>query len=158
MNPAVVIAGLGSSYRSDDSVGPRVAALAAEECGATLIGPYGDPLDLLGAWDHADLAIVVDATRSGSDPGTLTEVELDVTPGTEPSAVAPGVTSTHGIGLAGVIRLSLAVGRAPRRVVVVGVEGETFTNGEHLSSAVEASVDAATARVVRLVQGVAPCA
>ncbi len=158
MSPAVVIAGLGSSYRSDDGVGPRVAARAAGGCGAALIGPYGDPLDLLGAWDDAELAIVVDATRSGAPPGTLTVVELDVKPVGSRSPAAPGVTSTHGIGLAGVIRLALAVERAPRRVVVVGVEGETFINGERLSPAVEAAVEAASARVVSLVTGVASCA
>jgi hydrogenase maturation protease len=154
----VVIAGLGSSYRSDDGVGPRVAAQAADACAATLIGPYADPLDLLGAWDGADLAVIVDATRSGAEPGTLREVELDVTPSTAKAADAEGVTSTHGIGLAGVVRLALAVGRAPTRVVLLGVEGETFTNGDELSPAVEAAVGPACARIVELVDETQPCA
>ena len=48
-----------------------------EHAGAGVdIGPLTDPLDLLGAWDGADLAIVVDAVRSGAAPGTLRVVDL----------------------------------------------------------------------------------
>ncbi len=62
----VVVAGMGNEYRRDDGAGPAVAAASAKEAPATIdIGPVVDPLDLLGRWDGADLAIVVDALRSG---------------------------------------------------------------------------------------------
>ncbi len=154
--PLVVVAGLGSEYRRDDGAGPLVAARAVEEAGTGRdVGPITDPLDLLGVWDGADLAVVVDAVRSGAVPGTVHVVELEG--GGLPSGRS-GTTSTHGIGLAGVVRLSRAVGAAPRRVVVVGIEGEDFGRGTGLSPAVEAALPGAVDRIVDLIGEGRPCA
>jgi hydrogenase maturation protease len=151
--PRVVVAGLGSEYRRDDGAGPLIAARAVDEAGVgSVIGPLVDPLDLLGEWDEADLAVVVDAVRSGVAPGTLTLVELT---GTHDGVVPAGphsATSTHGIGLAGVLRLARAIDRAPARVVVVGIEGEDFGRGTGLSPSVEAAVPAAVSRVVAVIK------
>ena len=156
-SPRVVVAGLGSEYRRDDGAGPLVAARAIEEAGiGSDIGPLADPLDLLGAWDGADLAIVVDAVRSGAAPGTLRV--LDLGGNANPPAGLSGATSTHGIGLAGVLRLAHAVGHAPVRVVVVGIEGVDFGRGMGLSPAVDAAVPRAVHRVVELISEVRTCA
>ena len=53
----------------------------------------------------------IDAIRSGAPPGTVRVVELTRRSGAGGSTDA---TSTHGIGLAGVLRLAQAVGQAPR--------------------------------------------
>ncbi len=157
--PRVVVAGLGSEYRRDDGVGPLIAARAVDEAGlGSVIGPLVDPLDLLGEWDDADLAVVVDAVRSGVAPGTLTLVELTGAHGSVAQAGPRGATSTHGIGLAGVLRLARAIDRAPARVVVVGIEGEDFGRGTGLSPAVEAAVPAAVCRVVDVIKEGRACA
>jgi len=158
---AVVVAGLGSEHRRDDAVGPVVAARAAEVAarhGVRLVAPLGDPLDLLGYWDGAALAVIVDALHSGAAPGSVRVVELG------PEAGRDGMTrvthppaSTHGIDLGGVLRLSAAVGRAPRRVVVVGIEGGDFTRGTGLSPAVAAAVPSAVERVVHLIEESTTC-
>jgi hydrogenase maturation protease len=140
-----VLAGVGSPYRRDDGAGPAVAERVADlKEGVVDIGPISDPLDLLGRWDGADLAVIIDAVRSGRPPGTVSTLEL------EPSDRAPtapgdatethGAASTHGIGLTGVLRLARAVDAAPRRVVVVGIEGEDFGRGVGLSPAVAPAV------------------
>ena len=158
----VLVGGFGSRYRRDDNVGPVVAdAVAAAALDVHLVGPFSDPLDLLGPWDHADLVVIIDATRSGTAPGTLHVVELVADgPATvhERAALTGGATSTHGIGLAGVWRLARATGSAPRRVVVVGVEGQSFDFGEALSPAVAQGVPHAVRHVQDLIAGVAPCA
>jgi hydrogenase maturation protease len=158
----VVIAGFGSEYRGDDGVGPLVAARAAAQTrGARDVGPFSDPLDLLGHWNGADLVIVIDAVRSGSQPGIVRVLEIDADGAVgddEGSGLEQGVTSTHGIGLAGVLRLARALGQAPARLVVVGIEGETFGLGDGLSVAVEAAVPEAVLRVVQLIEEVRPCA
>jgi hydrogenase maturation protease len=158
-----VLAGLGSVDRRDDGAGPLVAALASRSAeSACDIGPLADPMDLLGLWDGADLVIVVDAVRSGAVPGTLHLVELDgAEDGGSAGAGAPavsGATSTHGIGLAGVLRLARAVGQAPRRVVVVGIEGAEFGFGDGLSPQVAAAVPEAVRRVVETMEEVGLCA
>ena len=139
----VVIAGFGSVHRLDEGVGPVVAARAERESRMRDVGPLNDPLDLLGHWNGAELVIVIDAVRSGVAPGTVRVVEIDVDTSVE-------TTSTHGIGLEGVLRLARAVGQAPKRLVVVGIEGERFGVGEGLSPAVEAAVPAAVRAVIDL--------
>lgn len=157
----VVVAGFGSEYRHDDGVGPLVAERAVAEMPLSFnVGPLSDPLDLLGVWNNADLVIVVDAVHSGAPAGTIRSLEVDVTglstfDGDAEPAV--GLSSTHGIGLAGVLRLARALGQAPRRLVVVGVEGERFDLGPGLSELVESAMTEAVQRVVNLMREAEPC-
>jgi hydrogenase maturation protease len=176
---AVVVAGFGTEYRHDDGVGIVVAErLAALVGDVSDIGPVIDPLDLLGRWDDADLAIVVDAVHSGASPGTLRLIEL-MPPSPPATAVRPedhagsdsvsagsavsreqrgsGVTSSHGIGLVGVVRLARAVGHAPKRVVVVGIEGDNFAQGTGLSPSVARAVPEAVDKVVRMIEEARRC-
>ncbi len=154
--PKVVVAGLGGAYRGDDAVGPLVAALAVAQARTAVdVGPIEDPMDLLTSWDDADLAVVVDAVRADGAIGRVSSYELgngDATLTRGPS------TSTHGLGLTGVLRLARAVGRSPRRVVLVAVQGEDFSLGRGLSVAVAAAVPEAVRRVVELIEEVGGCA
>ncbi len=172
----VVVVGLGTEYRHDDGVGAVVSSRAAGLGRARDVGPIVDPLDLVGRWDGARLAIVVDAVSSGESPGTIRIMELTaVDPAVAgPTPDGPGALTTsrevarakdtarsmssHGIGLVGVLRLGRAIGRAPKRVVVVGVEGHDFSQGVGLSPAVQAAVPAAIREVARLVEEALPCA
>jgi hydrogenase maturation protease len=145
----VVVAGLGSEYRGDDGVGLAIAAKVAELAGDVVdVGPIADPLDLLGRWDGVELAVVADAVRSGAEPGTIWVIDLDDDAETPAGGARTGATSSHGIGLAGALRLSRAVGQAPARVVAVGIEGADFTQGSGLSPAVARAVDVAARRAV----------
>lgn len=168
-----VVAGLGSVYRHDDAVGAVVSELAARLAGVRDVGPVADPLELLDRWDRADLAVVVDAIHSGFGPGAIRVMDLTGSDGgdnpqaavasPQPSNLSrsPGrahVTSSHGIDLFGVLRLARAVGTAPARVVLVGVEGEDFSPGIGLTPRVAAAVPQAVGEVVRLVQEVRLCA
>lgn len=152
MTAAVVIAGIGSEYRCDDGAGPAVARLVAERLsGVTDIGPVGEPLDLLGKWDDAELAVIIDTVRSGRAPGTIQIFELDGV--LEDSLVASETTSTHGIGFVGALRIAQAIESVPRRAVLVAIEGTTFAAGTSLSPAVSHAVEDAAAQVVALVEG-----
>ena len=139
-----------------------------------VVTELGDPVDLLSHWDGADLAVVVDATRSGLAPGTVSLIELDEEgsgvgidsrgeQGADARAswVAVGCrapSSSHGLGLANVLRLARAVDRAPAKVVICGVEGEDFGPGSELSPAVAAAVDKAAVVVLELVEQALVCA
>ena len=155
----IVVAGLGSAYRGDDAVGPLVAELfASANFDVRDVGPLEEPLDLLGRFDGVDLAIVIDAVRSGAPIGTVRVLELDAGHADDASPAEPTVTSTHGIGLVGVLRLARAVGRAPRRLVVVAVEGEAFQLGSSMSEAVRAAVPEALFAVTTLIESEKQCA
>ncbi len=151
----VVVVGMGSEYRRDDGAGQAVAdEVVASRQDVPRLGPIAEPLDLLGLWDGADLAVVIDAVRSDAEPGTVQLIELgDATDG-RPDAGPPGTTSTHGIGLAGVLRLAHAVGSAPQRVVVVGIEGDDFGQGTGLTEAVSRAVPHAARHVIELIEEV----
>lgn len=149
MTNRVVVAGIGNEYRSDDGAGPAVANYVASRApGVVESRVVSEPLDLLGTWDEADLAVVVDATRSGSEPGTVQVVDLG---DGEDTGAYLGTVSTHGLDLARVLRLARAIGRAPVRVVVVGVEGANFEDGPDLSAAVNGAVREAGDLVLELV-------
>lgn len=161
----ILIGGFGSRYRRDDHVGALVAVAVAGDLAdvgdVELIGPFSDPLDLLGHWDLADLVVLIDATRSGSSPGSLHVIEVRDRPsstGLSRDEHGVGPTSTHGLGLSDVWRLADAVGQAPRRVVLVGIEGQSFGYGEGLSPAVAHSVPRAVRRVETLINEVLSCA
>ena len=158
----VVVAGFGNEYRHDDGVGPIVAERAVAEIPlSNNVGPLSDPLDLLGVWNNAELVIVVDAVNSGAPVGTVQMLEVDVGGVSEfefDAEPVASLSSTHGIGLAGVLRLARALGQAPRRLVVVGIEGERFDLGTGLSELVESAANEAVREVVNLIKEAERCA
>jgi hydrogenase maturation protease len=141
----VVLIGVGNRFRRDDGAGLRAIALARCELpdDVQVVESDGEPSRLLDAWDGADLAIVVDAMRSGAEPGAVVRAEAgrDALPGPATSG------STHGLGIGEAVALGQALDRLPRRVVVFGIEAERFGSGTELSDAVEQGAARAAALV-----------
>jgi hydrogenase maturation protease len=134
----VVAVGIGNAYRSDDGAGIAVAERLREEAdGVEVVTCEQEPLRLLDSWNGADLALVVDAVSSGAEPGTVHR--FDATERAVPARVFRG--STHALGVGDAIELARTLGRLPGRVLVYGIEGETFTAGDRLSPAVAAAVE-----------------
>jgi hydrogenase maturation protease len=115
-----------------------------------LAGCDGEPARLIGLWEDAGLAVVVDAVR-GPRPGRIHELDLDGV------GRHRGSPSSHALGLEAAVELARAVDRLPGRLVVVAVEGADFDLGTGLSAPVAAALPAVAARVTRLVRtAVAP--
>ena len=154
----VVLAGFGSVDRHDDAIGPLVAARCVERApNVRLAGPLSDCFELLGEWDGASLAVVVDAVRSGRRPGAIHVIDVDLDAadhGSDPL----GLTSTHGLGLSGTLRLARELRQGPQRLVVVGVEGERFDYGEGLTTSVAGALPRAVEIVLSLITESASCA
>jgi len=106
----------------------------------------GEPTALLEEWGGAALAIVVDATSGGGRPGEVRV--MDATGAPLPAAFTG--TSTHAFGLAEAIELGRALGRLPRRLVVIGIEGARFDAGAGPSAGVRTALDAAADEVLAL--------
>jgi len=100
-----------------------------------------EPTRLLDAWAGLDTVVVVDAVVTGARPGTLLRVET----GDEPLPRDLGLASTHAVGVADALELGRTLGLAPRRVVVLGVEGERFGMGDEMTPGVRASLDSLVA-------------
>lgn len=151
MRPAVVLC-IGNAFRRDDGVGPAVADALGQRLpdalpGTDVVALDGEPARLVDAWTEVEVAVVVDACRSGAPPGTVTRLEID-RDGPPPALAPVAVTSTHAASVGEAIALGRALGRMPARVVVYAVEGEDFSPGPGLSDPVAAVVDEVADHIV----------
>ena len=144
LRPLVI--GIGHRLRKDDAVGPmvidRLLSMHAD-IAIDVLELSGEGAALIEAWDGRGTVVVVDAMRSGRPPGTI--VTLDAV--TEPCRAEVFRQSSHQFGLAAAIETARVLGRLPRHLIVVGVEGEQFGFGEGLTPAVASALDAALALV-----------
>ena len=148
MTASRAVIGVGNAWAGDDAAGLLVARAVRARVppGVEVIEHEGEPTSLLEEWQGAALAVVVDATSGGGRPGEVRV--MDATGGPLPAQFTG--TSTHAFGLAEAIELGRALGRLPGRLVVVGVEGESFEAGAEPSAAVGAALDAAADEVLSL--------
>jgi hydrogenase maturation protease len=150
MSRAVII-GVGNAFRGDDAAGREVARRLQERVPGEVdvVVCELEPTRLIDAWDGAELAVLVDAVSSGTEPGTVHR--FDAT--SEPLTSREFRSSTHALGIGETIELARAIGRLPARVVVFGIEGEAFGSGTGLSAPAEEGVE----RAVELVLEEAGC-
>lgn len=140
---SVRVIGIGRADRGDDAVGLVVAQAlrAARMPGVRVMATTGDGTALMEAWRNADTVFVVDAIRSGARPGVIHRIAAH----RGPLPAAFRHSSTHSFGLAEAIEWSRLAGQLPRRLILYGIEGSTFTLGSHLSP----EVAEAAAKLVR---------
>jgi hydrogenase maturation protease len=155
---STLVVGLGNPDRGDDAVGPAVAARVAElldgDGTPARVVEQEDPTALLETWAGVDLAVVVDAVRTGGEPGIVVTLEAgaDAAPVTDRPWAGPVAGGTHAFGLAAAVELARALDRLPPRVVVVGVEAAGCAPGAALSAAVAAAVPRAVATVLEILR------
>ncbi len=150
--PRVVVIGIGNRWRRDDGVGSAAADLVAPRLGADVVVVHsdGEPGRLIDAWADTDLAIVVDAVRTGAAPGRIHHVQAleTMTLGT------PQIAGSHALGLVHAVRLAGAVRQLPRQMVVIGIEVDDTTTGQGLSPAVAEALPAVVCSIVAAVDKV----
>jgi hydrogenase maturation protease len=118
--PRVLVAGIGNLFLGDDGFGCEVARRFAQlhqPAGVTVrdFGIRG--MDLAFELARFDVAILVDATRRGGEPGTLYVIDA-ATAAAEGSATI----DTHGMDPVRTLALAHTLGPVPERVLVVGCE------------------------------------
>ena len=147
----VVVAAVGAELHRDDAAGPAVLRRLGDDLEAVeVLGAVASPLQLLGLWDCADLAIVVDAVAGDGEPGAVHVIEVDLTAPPRASGRTASSASSHGFGVVEALRIACALGTAPARVVLVGVVGEDFGDGAGLSPSVSRAVERAAHTVTEL--------
>jgi len=146
-----VVLGVGNDYRGDD--GAALAVVRRLEgrvpAGVSVQAFEQEPTRLIDAWAGADSAVVVDAVASGAEPGTVHRFDAS----SEPLTTLVFRASTLAFGVGEAIELARALGKLPRRVVVYGVEGRSFTAGEVLSDRVAEAVEPAAQAVLAELEG-----
>jgi hydrogenase maturation protease len=141
------VAVLGSRYRGDDAVGPLVGDRLAER-GLEVLDCGDEPTRLIERIGGLDLLVVVDAVRSSASVGTVHRVLA----GDGELPRDPGLASTHALAVTDALALAEVLGRAPRSVLLVGIEGRAFGMGDPITAAVEDALDEATDTVLRAIE------
>lgn len=147
-----LIIGIGNPFRRDDGVGVKVAeSLAAAQIPDCIIRVMsGEGAALMACWDGSDSVIVIDAARTGSNPGRIHELDA----ARENVASDFFHYSSHAFGLAEAIEMSRALMQLPESMIVFGIEGADFSEGMGFSPAVETAAAIATARIREHLAGV----
>ena len=133
------IIGIGNQYRSDDSIGLRIAAELKshpDSDNVDIIEFGGDGATLIDLWDGFDCIVIIDATRSGSTPGTIHR--LDAIAEEIPSTFFN--YSTHAFSVAEAIEVARRINRLPKEMLLFGIEGLNFDAGVELSPQVEQAI------------------
>jgi formate dehydrogenase subunit gamma len=141
-----VVLGLGNRYLRDDGVGIAVAKeLQRRNLGEGVLVRAHQTFDLwlLSEYSGASQLIIIDAVRSGSSPGTVSEYEVEPRPG--PLDSLPGL---HSLELHDLIDFASRTGLLSCPLAVIGVEPKDCSPGEGLSVEVGRSVPAVVALVV----------
>lgn len=113
----------GNADRGDDGAGLLVAHLLAES-GIEVLEHSLDGLALIEAWSGAERAILVDAVVTGAAPGTIIRVS-----GESARVLRHDIGLTHSFGVADAIELARELGRMPKRLEIIGIEGSRFEPG-----------------------------
>ncbi len=138
--------GIGNEYASDDAAGLLVARRLkqADRPDFTIREESGEGASLIEAWKSTSQVILIDAVRSGAEPGRLHRLDASTVP--LPAESFRG--STHAFGLYEAVELARSLGQLPRRMIVFGVEGLNFAAGRGVSAAVERAIDTAAQAVL----------
>lgn len=144
MNSLLVLC-LGNELRSDDGVGPAVAAALATDppAGAVVRTSNRSGLHLLDDMEGFSRVILVDAVQTGRrEPGSVVDFALETLPPT-------AGTSAHGLGLPTALRLARAFGApVPEHIHVVAIEvADQATMERGLCARVALAVPVAAAAV-----------
>lgn len=129
------VIGVGNPDRGDDGVGLLVAE-RFEAPGVEVLKARGEAAELLSLLNGRHTVYLVDAISSGSPPGTVHRLVPPL-----PASIA--AHSTHGLGLAQALELGQVLGTLPAALVVVGIEGGSYTPGAPLSPEALAGADEA---------------
>lgn len=148
----IVVIGIGNPYRRDDGVGYEVIhRLEATGITARLATSDGEPTDLIDLWDGAELAVVVDAVRSGTArPGTIHELT------TLRPVRGAGTASSHAIDIGDTFELARVLDRLPQRLVILAVEAADLGQGIGITAEVAEAIPAVVARVTALATSTLP--
>ena len=148
-----LVAGIGNVFLGDDGFGVEVASRLARESWPACVRVVDAGIrarhlayDLLDG--HYDTAILVDAVQRGDTPGTVSLIEplLHDEPASN-QGLADGHTATPDT----VLTFLRNLGGLPPRVLIVGCEPESISEGVGLSAPVAAAVDTAMGLVRELV-------
>lgn len=145
--PKVAVLGVGNLLMADEGVGVRCAQALERD---RLLPPHVRVIDggtstheLLDDLEDLELLVIVDAVATGSEPGSIVRLEGEAIPSAFSNKLSP-----HQHGINDLLATLELLGRAPQRVVLLGVEPKRVTLALELSPEIAAALPELVALVV----------
>lgn len=144
----VVVLGVGNILMSDEGVGVHAVNELAERYDfpdwVEIIDGGTSGMDCLDRIADSDLLLIADCMRkAGQKPGDITRIADE-----EINAWFKTRISPHQVGLSDVLAACVFQGIAPKKVVLVGVQPESFDTAMELTPTVAAVLPDVVARLV----------
>jgi len=133
----ILIVGIGNPYRRDDGIGIEIIKILQKENNPGLVF-FDVGTDGLSLFDQLALykrVIIIDAVFMGERPG----VARLFTPAEARLKIKSDALSTHGFGLAEVLKLSEEFA-VKTEIKIIGIQPEDISFGEGLSKVVECQI------------------
>lgn len=132
-----LIAGVGNPYRGDDGIGIEIIKILQKENNPNMVLFDGgtDGLSLFDQLGLYERAIIIDAVSMGETLGT---VKL-FTPKEARLQITGDALSTHGFGLADVLKLAEEFS-VKTAIKIIGIQPENIDFGEGLTEAVKSQI------------------
>ena len=119
----ILVVGIGRPDHGDDAAGllaaERLRSLAPP--GAAVASHRGETTALIDLWPGHAAVVLLDATDLGAPVGTLSRFD-----GADAPIATRHLSSPPGERSATVFELARALGRLPKRLIVLGIEGLRF--------------------------------
>lgn len=134
-----VLLGVGNILLTDEGVGVRAIERFEREFelpdNVTVLDGGTSAMEMLDDLEDLDLLVVVDCVRVGKAPGSVVVLTEDEVPAFFRQRLSP-----HQVGLSDVFATMLLIGRAPRAIVVIGVQPIEISLSMELTPQVEAAM------------------
>lgn len=145
---SVLVMGVGNVLLKDEGVGVRVAEeldrrYELPESVEVLDGGTAG-MELLDTMANRSSVILVDAVKTGAEPGTVVRLADDEVPAFFSTKISP-----HQVGLSDVLATLAITGEKPKSVVVVGVVPKELGTGLEMSVEVQQKLEEMIDLVVR---------
>jgi len=145
-----VVLGVGNVLMRDEGVGVRCVERLEREARlppeVKVIDGGTSTHELLEDLENLDLLVIVDAILAGKPPGTIVHFEGDAVPARFSNKMSP-----HQHGINDLLAKLALLGRAPKRVVLIGVEPAQLELSLELSDEVAAVLPVLCDRVVEAI-------
>jgi hydrogenase maturation protease len=135
----LLVIGVGNEFRNDDAVGINVARKLRKLniSAIQIMEDTGDGAKLIEKWKDQDVVVVVDAASSGSEPGMI--YRFDAVKQKMPTQFFN--YSSHNFSVAEAVEMSRTLNQLPKRLVVYGIEGKDFAQGNSVTSPVKKAAE-----------------
>ncbi len=136
----IAVVGIHGTHHHDDNVGSEVVNRLRECCPKHMdvLEMSGGYLEIESAMKGHEIVILVDSSHTGGPPGNIYWMESHESPGC--GDWFPHY-ATHINGIADSLDLAIHTGENPKRLMLIGVEGKDFSEGDGLSTEVEDAIE-----------------